>query len=87
MCYNSIAMAEANQTTLDPSPLTERELEVLHLLSQGLSNRQIAAALTLSENTIRVHIARIFPKLGVSSRTEAATTAIRRGLIMLDDAG
>jgi two-component system NarL family response regulator len=80
-------MAEASQAKLDPNPLTERELEVLQLLSRGLSNRQIAAALTLSENTIRVHLARIFEKLGVSSRTEAATTAIRRGLVALEDAG
>jgi len=67
----------------ETSQLTERECQVLLLLSQGLSNRQIASALRLSENTVKLHVAAIFRKLDVSSRTEAATTAVRRGIIAL----
>jgi DNA-binding NarL/FixJ family response regulator len=71
--------------TMTDTPLTERESQVLRLLGQGLSNRQIAAALTLSENTIKLHVAAIFHKLDVASRTEAVTTAIRRGIITLEE--
>jgi len=69
---------------MEISQLTERENQVLRLLSQGLSNREIAVALTLSENTIKQHVAGIFQKLSVSSRTEAVATAVRRGLIALE---
>jgi two-component system, NarL family, response regulator YdfI len=64
-------------------PLTFRELEVLTLLSQGISNKAIAAKLMLSEHTIKFHIGTIFEKLRASSRTEAVSIGIRRGLIML----
>jgi DNA-binding NarL/FixJ family response regulator len=64
--------------------LTERELAVLHLLSRGLSNRQAAAALMLSESTVKLHVAGIFRKLGVASRTEAVALAIRHGIVSLD---
>lgn len=58
--------------TRDPNALTEREEKVLSLLAQGLSNAQIAAALHLSENTVKFHLRNLFAKLGVSNRTEAA---------------
>jgi two-component system, NarL family, response regulator YdfI len=64
-------------------PLTPREQEVLALLSQGLSNRAIAAHLHLSEHTIKFHMSAIFEKLNASSRTEAVAIGIRQGLIML----
>jgi two-component system, NarL family, response regulator YdfI len=64
-------------------PLTHRELEVLTLLSQGIGNKAIAAKLMLSEHTIKFHIGTIFEKLRASSRTEAVSIGIRRGLIML----
>jgi two-component system, NarL family, response regulator YdfI len=64
-------------------PLTNRELEVLALLSQGISNKAIAAKLMLSEHTIKFHIGAIFEKLQASSRTEAVSIGIRRGLVML----
>ena len=63
--------------------LTERELEVLDLLAEGLSNKLIAHGLTISEHTVKTHVASIFAKLGASSRTEAVSQAIRRGLVML----
>jgi two-component system, NarL family, response regulator YdfI len=64
-------------------PLSERELEVLDLLAEGLSNKLIAYRLSISEHTVKTHVASIFVKLGASSRTEAVSQAIRRGLVML----
>jgi DNA-binding NarL/FixJ family response regulator len=64
-------------------PLTERELELLDLLAEGISNKLIAHRLGISEHTVKTHVASIFAKLGVSSRTEAVSQAIRRGLVML----
>jgi len=64
-------------------PLTGRELEVLDLLADGLSNKLIAHRLNISEHTVKTHVASIFAKLGASSRTEAVSQAIRRGLVML----
>jgi two-component system, NarL family, response regulator YdfI len=63
--------------------LTSRETEVLHMMTAGLTNREIAAALGISENTVKFHAASIFGKLGTSTRTEAVTEGIRRGLIVL----
>jgi two-component system, NarL family, nitrate/nitrite response regulator NarL len=64
-------------------PLTARELEVLQLLPEGLSNRTIAERLKISENTAKFHIASILGKLGAQNRTEAVTRAARAGLIIL----
>ncbi len=64
-------------------PLSDRELEVLDLLAEGLSNKVIAHRLNISEHTVKTHIASIFAKIGASSRTEAVSQAIRRGLVML----
>lgn len=61
--------------------LTERERQVLALITQGLSNGQIALQLELSPSTIKNHISRIFSKLGVATRTEAATLALRHKLV------
>lgn len=66
-----------------PDPLSDRELEVLDLLAEGLSNKLIAHRLNISEHTVKTHVASIFGKLDASSRTEAVSQAIRRGLIML----
>lgn len=64
-------------------PLTERELETLWLMAKGYSNKEIAQALYISENTVKTHISSIFRKLEVTDRTEAATKALRLGLIEL----
>lgn len=66
----------------DP-PLTNRERQVLGLLADGLGNKQIAARLGISTNTVKTHLELLFEKLGVSSRTEAVATAARRGLLLL----
>jgi DNA-binding NarL/FixJ family response regulator len=63
-------------------PLTERELEVLSLLGRGSSNKDIAAALLITERTARTHVSNILGKLGLSSRTQAALYAVERGLVV-----
>ncbi len=73
---------------MDPAPalveeLTPREVEVLRLLADGSGNKEIASHLGISEHTVKFHISSILGKLGVSTRTEAVTTGIRRGLIPL----
>ncbi len=67
-------------------PLTERELEVLRLAAQGLTNKAIAAELGLSDRTVQGHLANIYGKLAVASRTEAVTKALKLGWLVLDDA-
>ncbi len=64
-----------------PEALTERETEVLRLLAQGQSNKQIAHNLHNTEQTIKAHVSKIFSKLGVQSRTQATLYAIRIGLV------
>jgi len=63
--------------------LTRRELEVLQMLAGGLSNKEIAARLNISEHTAKFHVASILGKLGAGSRTEAVALGIRRGLVLL----
>ena len=68
----------------DPSPhLSPREREVLRLLAAGTGNKGIAMRLAISEHTVKFHVASILAKLHASSRTEAVTEGIRRGLVML----
>ena len=94
---NSIRTANEGQRNVAPDlanrvmnrmrlpELTARELVVLRLLVTGRSNKEIAAALGVGEGTVRTHCNSIFPKLGVSDRTQATTAALKRGLIRLDD--
>jgi len=63
--------------------LTARESEVLHLLAEGMGNREIAVKLNISEHTIKFHIHSILGKLGAASRTEAVSRGLRSGLIEL----
>lgn len=64
--------------------LTEREMDVLRLLAQGHSNKEIAQHLSIGEQTVKTHVSHILDKLGVPSRTQAALYAMRIGLIHLD---
>jgi DNA-binding NarL/FixJ family response regulator len=63
--------------------LTAREAEILEMMTDGASNKSIAYKLDISEHTVKFHVASIFAKLGVNTRTEAVTQALRRGLILL----
>ena len=63
--------------------LSERELEVLRLMAQGMGNQEIGTALIIGESTVKSHINRILSKLGVSDRTQAVITAVKRGIVNL----
>jgi len=67
--------------------LTQREVEILRLAAEGLSNKAIAQALSVSENTVKYHMKNVLQKLGAQNRTEAATHAIRAGLLESDPRG
>lgn len=78
------AAVQRERRSADDPGLTDRELEVLKLVGQGASNREIAAALFISEKTAKNHMTHIFEKIGVSDRTQAALFALRNGLVSLD---
>lgn len=65
--------------------LTEREMDVMELLAQGKTNKEIAVKLVISERTVKFHVSSIFNKLGAGNRTEAVTIAARQGLVILQD--
>jgi DNA-binding NarL/FixJ family response regulator len=65
--------------------LTERDLDVLRLAARGQTNKQIGAELAISDRTVQNHLANIYAKLGVASRTEAVTAALQRSLIRLNE--
>ncbi len=65
----------------NPETLTERETDVLRLLAQGQSNKEIAQSLSIGEKTVKTHVSSILRKLGVPSRTQAALHAVRVGLV------
>jgi NarL family two-component system response regulator LiaR len=79
-----VAQVIVSASRQPPKPgldLTKRERAVLALLVEGLNNTQIAAKLTVSPSTVKSHVSNILSKLGVSSRTEAVTLALRQGLV------
>lgn len=81
-------MRELNQPpSLPPTndPLTEREVEVLRLVAQGLSNDDIAEQLVVSERTVRTHVSHILDKLHLANRTQMALYAVRQGIAKLDN--
>lgn len=77
------ASAALSPLTEMTEPLTPREREVLQMLASGLVNKEIAAKLSISEHTVKFHVASILGKLGAATRTEAVTLGFRRGLILL----
>src|SRR5258706_8064476 len=77
----SAYLVRAVRTPETTETLTERETEVLHLLAQGRSNKEIARDLQVVEDTVKVHVKHILAKLGVQSRTQAVLCAMRLGLV------
>jgi two-component system NarL family response regulator len=75
------SVAERLAARMSSSELTGRELEVLRQIVDGKSNKEIGNVLNISEATVKSHINNILSKLGVSDRTQAATTALQRGIV------
>jgi len=75
------AGAAAKERSGNPDPLSAREQEVLTLVAQGLTNREIAARLIISNNTVRNHVSRIMEKLDMTRRSQAAVYAARHGML------
>jgi len=76
---------DSDKQKLSEEPLTQRELEILRLIAQGLENKEIAEQLVISEATVRTHVSNILGKLHLASRTQAALYALREGLASLDE--
>ena len=77
------SIADRLWETLGRDELSARELEVLTLVAKGLTNKEIAQNLCISDKTVRNHVTSCFVKLGANDRTEAVTTAIRRGVMRI----
>lgn len=75
----------ARLTSTDPEALTARETEVLRHMALGLSNREIAAALSVSEETVKTHVTHVLAKMNVDNRAQAIVQALKRGLVSLDE--
>lgn len=71
----------ARKEDREQEPLTEREISVLELVVEGLTNKQIAARLHISKNTVKIHLKNILDKLHLENRTQAAVHAVRQGLV------
>jgi DNA-binding NarL/FixJ family response regulator len=76
-------LSDAEESGAVRGPLTEREVEILGMLSRGLANKQIAGELGISEHTVKFHVSSIYTKLNVSNRTEAVREGWRNGWIAL----
>lgn len=82
--FVSPEIAEVLTQNLGAEDLTPAERRVVEMIVKGASNKEIAAALSISENTVKSHLKNIFEKLYVDDRTEAALSAIKRGIIRVD---
>src|SRR5437773_6272498 len=79
----SLSARTAHDDIADSAVLSNRERQVLALLADGLGNKQIAARLGISTNTVKTHLELLFDKLGVATRAEAVATGVKRGLLLL----
>lgn len=82
--YLDPAVAPLLAERLSHRSLTGRELEVLRMVAKGLGNKEIAGALNIAEVTVKLHVSHVLEKLNVKDRTEAATAALKRGVISLE---
>jgi DNA-binding NarL/FixJ family response regulator len=76
-------LSELSRRSPSSEELSGRELEVLHLMAKGAANKEIGAALHISQSTVKTHISSIFQKMGVNDRTSAVTEALKKGIINL----
>lgn len=76
-------LAELSRKAPAGETLSDREVEVLRLMAKGVSNKDIADQLSITQSTVKTHITSIFQKLDVTTRTEAVTTALKKGIIQL----
>jgi two-component system nitrate/nitrite response regulator NarL len=77
------ARGDSRDDPVFDEPLTQREIQVLELLAEGLPNKAIAGRLGISDQTVKFHVSSISGKLGAANRTDAVRRAVRRGLITL----
>jgi DNA-binding NarL/FixJ family response regulator len=82
---NTFQAGGSGGSRLAPPPLTGRELEVIRALAQGMSDRQIARSLGISEKTVRNHTSNIYRKLHIFDRTQAVIYAVREGVIDVEE--
>jgi two-component system NarL family response regulator len=82
--YLDSSVASQLAERLSHRSLTGRELEVLRMVAKGLGNKEIAAALSIAEVTVKLHVSHVLEKLNAKDRTEAATAALHRGIISLE---
>ena len=75
--------SQLSRQATSTSLLSEREVEVLQLVAKGSANKEIGASLSISESTVKTHVANIFQKLDVNDRTDAVTQALQKGIIKL----
>ena len=76
---------EEREQVFTPEPVSTREREVLHLAAKGLSGKEIASQLFISERTVQTHLASIYDKLGARNKTEAMLLALKYGVVMLEE--
>ncbi len=81
--FNELSRKQEVETLI--SPLTTRETEIINYMAQGYANKQIAAKLSISEQTIKNHVTSILSKLDANARTEAVVIAIKRGLVSIEE--
>jgi len=82
--YLDPAVAPILAERLSQRSLTSREIEVLKMVAKGMGNKEIASALNIAEVTVKLHVSHVFEKLNVKDRTEAATAALKKGIISLE---
>jgi two-component system, NarL family, response regulator len=82
--YRPAPIRESLAESAPRSDLTRREVEVLERIATGMTNKEVGLALSISEDTVKLHVKNLFGKLDVSDRTQAVAVAARRGIIRLD---
>jgi NarL family two-component system response regulator LiaR len=80
-----VEISRPPQKPLTPDPLTTRELDILRLIAQGQSNKEIAEKLVIADETVHAHVSNILSKLHLASRTQAALYALKAGIASVDD--